>query len=144
MRPVHAPWPGWKAWTAVAVGGALGAEARWLLGLLFPQMPGSFDATTFGINLSASAVLGFLTSWWILRPSVPAWLKAGAGPGLLGSFSTFSAVALSLETMAAGGAHGLWLLYGGLTAAGGVVFAAAGLWLGNRAARSRIRQGGSP
>ena len=69
--------PGWQVWTAVAVGGLAGAEARYVLTELYPPVPGGFDTTIFIINAAASAALGFLTSWWILRPTVPFWLRAG-------------------------------------------------------------------
>lgn len=124
--------PGWRVWTAVAAGGAAGSEARYLLTELYPPSPGAFDTTTFTINIAASAALGFLTSWWLFRPSVPFWLRAGLGPGLLGSFSTFSALALSIETLLVSGQHGTWLLYAGLSTAAGPAAAGTGLAAGNR------------
>ncbi|WP_318241852.1 fluoride efflux transporter FluC [Arthrobacter pullicola] len=116
----------------MAVGGLAGSEARYLLTALFPPVPGAFDTTTFTINIAASAALGFLTSWWLFRPTVPFWLRAGLGPGLLGSFSTFSALALSIETLLVSGRHGTWLLYAGLSTAVGLAAAGAGLAAGNR------------
>lgn len=127
--------PGWKAWAAVAAGGLAGAEARYLLTLAFDAGPGAFDAATFAINVSASAALGFLTSWWLFRPAVPFWLKAGLGTGLLGSFSTFSALALTLERQLAASAHGAWILYAGTSTAAGLLAAGAGLWAGARLGR---------
>ncbi|MBD7995428.1 CrcB family protein [Arthrobacter sp. Sa2CUA1] len=129
--------PGWRVWTAVAVGGLAGSEARYLLTQLYPPLPGTFDTMTFTINVAASAALGFLTSWWLFHPAVPFWLRAGLGPGLLGSFSTFSALALSVETLLASGRHGTWLLYAGLSAAAGLAAAGAGLAAGRRLARRR-------
>ena len=123
--------PGWQVWTAVAVGGGVGAEARYLLTALFP-VPGAFDTTIFIINAAASAALGFLTSWWLFRPTVPFWLRAGLGPGLLGSFSTFSALTLSIGTLLESGQHGTWLLYAGLSTVVGLAAAGAGLAAGQR------------
>ena len=138
--------PGWQVWTAVAVGGLAGSEARYLLTRLFPADPGAFDTTILTINVAASAALGFLTSWWLLRPAVPFWLRAGLGPGLLGSFSTFSALALSIGSLLESGRHGAWLLYAGLSTAAGLAAAGAGLAAGSVLMRRRggPRQEGQP
>ena len=142
------PRPGWPVWAAVAAGAFTGTEARYGLLQLFPPRDGSPDWATLGINTGASLVLGFLTSWWLTRPRTPFWLKAGLGPGLLGSFSTFSALALSLELPLGTGRHGLWISYLALSLVGGLAAAAAGLWLGARAgapaARRRRSPGGAP
>jgi CrcB protein len=127
--------PGWQAWAAVAVGGLAGSEARYLLTMIFPPDPDAFDLTTFIINIAASAALGFLTAWWLFRPQVPFWLRAGLGPGLLGSFSTFSALALSIGTLLESGRHGTWLLYAGLSTIVGLAAAGAGLAAGGRIVR---------
>ena len=127
---------GWQVWAAVAGGAVAGAEARYGLLQLFPPDTASVDWTTLSINAGASLALGFLTSWWLSRPHAPFWLKAGLGPGLLGSFSTFSAVALSLEGFLSAGHYGLWISYLLLSLAAGLSAAAAGLWLGSRAGGS--------
>ena len=129
--------PGWQAWAAVAVGGLAGSEARYLLTRLFPTDPVSFDTTIFAINVTASAALGFFTSWWLFRPAVPFWLRAGLGPGLLGSFSTFSAFALSIGTLLEAGRHGTWLLYAVLSTAAGLAAAGTGLAAGSAVMRRR-------
>ncbi len=103
-------------WFAVAAGGFLGTEARYLLGLLFPELAGAFPWTTLAVNVAGSLVLGFLTSRWAARPATPRWFEAGLGPGLVGSFTTFSAVTLALATAFPGllsaGYLGLSLLLG--------------------------------
>ena len=124
---------GWQVWAAVAAGAFLGAEGRYWLLEAFPPAPAAIDWTTLGINIGASLLLGFLTSQWLRQPAAPFWLKAGLGPGLLGSFSTFSALALTVEDSLARGRPGVWLAYLLLSVAGGLAAAAAGLWLGNRA-----------
>ncbi|MCC9196039.1 CrcB family protein [Arthrobacter sp. zg-Y820] len=128
-----APRLGWPVWAAVAAGAFAGAEARYGLLQVFAPEPGSVDWATLGINAGASLALGFLTSWWLSRPQTPFWLKAGLGPGFLGSFSTFSALALSLELPLSAGRHGVWISSLTLSLAGGLAAAAAGLWLGSRA-----------
>lgn len=142
-RPTR-PNLGWRVWTAVAAGAFAGAEARYGLLLLFPPETGSTDWTTLGINAGASLALGFLTSWWLSSPQSPFWLRAGLGPGFLGTFSTFSSLALSLELPLGTGRHGEWISYLALSLISGLAAAAAGLWLGSRAGAAAALRRGSP
>jgi CrcB protein len=121
---------GWRAWAAVAAGGLLGTELRYGLGLLFPEAAGSVPWTTLGINVAGSFVLGALTTIWIARPHTAFWLRAGIGPGVLGSFTTFSALALSVDRLAGEGLHGVWLAYLCLSVILGLGAAAAGWRVG--------------
>lgn len=120
---------GWKIWAAVAVGGFVGTEARYLLGLLFPETPAVFPWTTLGINVAGSFLLGWLTALWAGGTREPRWLQAGLGPGLLGSFTTFSAVTLTVVTEPA-----LLVPYLAVSLAVGLAAAAAGIAAGQRAA----------
>jgi len=124
MRP--AAGPGWRAWTAVAAGALVGTELRYGLGLLFPEEAGAVPWTTLSINVSGSFVLAALTTLWMARPRTAFWLRAGIGPGLLGSFTTFSAVVFSLDQQARSGHHVTWLIYLGLSLLLGLGAAAAG------------------
>jgi fluoride exporter len=101
----------WKAWAAVAVGGLVGSELRYGLGVLFPEQAGSVPWTTLTINVAGSFILGLLTTVWIARPQTAFWLRAGIGPGLLGSFTTFSALVASVDQLARGGFHAAWMSY---------------------------------
>jgi CrcB protein len=118
--------PGWKAWIAVAVGGLAGSELRYGLGLLFPEHPGSVPWTTLAINVSGSFILALLTTLWIARPRTSFWIRAGIGPGILGSFTTFSAVVFALDRQIRDGQQSLWLLYLALSLILGLGAAAAG------------------
>ena len=85
---------------AVVLGAILGTGLR--LGIDELVAPDSaFPWATLLINVVGSFVLGLLVArvW----PSAPAWLRAGLGTGLLGSFTTFSAVIVSLLTLTAAG-----------------------------------------
>lgn len=128
--------PGWRAWTAVAVGGLLGTELRYGLGLAFPEASGSVPWTTLSINISGSFVLAALTTVWMARPHTSFWLRAGIGPGLLGSFTTFSALAFSVDQLARGGFHAAWLVYLWLSLLLGLGAATAG-WKTGRALTDR-------
>lgn len=118
--------PGWRAWVAVAVGALAGTELRYGLGLLFPEASGAVPWTTLSINVGGSFILAALTTLWIARPRTAFWLRAGIGPGLLGSFTTFSAVVFSIDQQARNGHHAAWLVYLGLSLVLGLGAAAAG------------------
>lgn len=124
----------WHVWCAVAVGGLAGTELRYLLGLLLIEEPGAFPWTTLAVNVSGSLLLGCLTARWTIRPQTPFWLRAGLGPGLLGSFTTFSAVSLALFERIPGPE---FFLYLGASVIFGFSAAAAGLALGRRAGGAR-------
>jgi len=85
---------------AVVLGGILGTGLRLTINALV--VPDSaFPWATLLINVLGSLVLGFLIArvW----PTAPAWLRAGLGTGLLGSFTTFSAVIVALLTLTSSG-----------------------------------------
>jgi CrcB protein len=113
---------------AVLVGGLVGSALRLVVDALIPHADDAFPLSTLLINLLGSLVLGVLVAR--LWPTAPEWMRAGLGTGLLGSFTTFSAVVASLFTLTRAGAGGLALLYLAISLAGGVAFAALGLWLG--------------
>lgn len=123
MKP--AGMPAGRAWLAVAAGGLIGAELRYGLGLAFPDLPGAVPWATLLINVGGSFVLAALTTLWIARPQTAFWLRAGLGPGLLGSFTTFSAVVFSVDQLARAGEHVAWAAYLALSVLLGL--AAAGL-----------------
>jgi len=123
MKP--AGMPAGRAWLAVAAGGLIGAELRYGLGLAFPDLPGAVPWATLLINVGGSFALAALTTIWIARPQTAFWLRAGLGPGLLGSFTTFSAVVFSVDQLARAGEHMAWAAYLALSVLLGL--AAAGL-----------------
>ena len=119
---------------AVFAGGLVGTLLRLLIDLAVPHGDDDFPVSTLLINLVGAFALGLLTAW--LWPRASASLKALLGPGLLGSFTTFSAVAVSLVALADAGE---WVV--------GVVYLVATVALGLGAAWGGLRVGsiaGSP
>ena len=115
---------------ALVVGGLVGTGLRLGIDTLLPHAADELPWSTLLINVAGSFVLAALVArvW----PWAPHWLKAGLGAGLLGSFTTFSALAVSLVTLAEADE---WLLGTGyLIASLGLGLAAAtlGLFLGRR------------
>ncbi|MEK2475056.1 MULTISPECIES: fluoride efflux transporter FluC [Streptomyces] len=109
-RPL--PWQGeWPVIGAVAVGGALGATARYAAGLLWPTPEAAFPWTTLVVNVVGCALMGILmvliTEVWtghrLLRPFL--------GTGILGGFTTFSTYAVDIGRLAAAGRLPLALAY---------------------------------
>jgi fluoride exporter len=86
---------------ATAVGGALGALARWGLETAFPAGDGGFPWTTFLINVVGSALLAGLP----LLPVVRRYRWAGVllGAGVLGGFTTMSTASVDTFTLLDGG-----------------------------------------
>ena len=117
---------GLRAWLAVAAGALIGTELRYGLAVAFPELPGAFPWTTLGINVAGSFVLAALTTVWMVRPQTAFWLRAGLGPGLLGSFTTFSAVVFSVDQLARAGQHGVWAAYLALSLLLGLAAAGVG------------------
>lgn len=111
---------------AVAVGGALGTGLRFAADLLLPHERSGFPLSTLLVNVVGAFALGILVAR--LWPVAPEWLRAGLGAGLLGSFTTFSAIAVSMIELPLPTAA----LYLGLTLVLGLAAALAGLRLGRR------------
>lgn len=83
----------------IALGGALGSLLRWgLSGALQRAGGGTFPWGTFAVNAVGSLAIGFVATLALERALVPPALRALLIPGLLGGFTTFSA--LSFETVA--------------------------------------------
>lgn len=129
------PAPAWRAWLAVSAGGLVGSELRYGLALAFPDQPASLPWATLWINVAGSFVLAALTTAWMARPRTAFWLRAGLGPGLLGSFTTFSAVVFAVDQLARAGQHTVWIAYLALSLLLGLAAAAAGWRLGKRLTR---------
>ena len=81
----------------IAVGGGLGAEARYGISLLLPTMPGHFPWATFVTNVSGCLCIGALmvliTEVW----SAHRLLRPFLGVGVLGGFTTFSTYAVEIR-----------------------------------------------
>ena len=130
-----------RAWLAVAVGGFTGSELRYGALLAWPEGHG-FPWTTLAINVIGSFVLAFLTTWWLRRPHIRFWVRAGIGPGILGSFTTFSSVAIAVVTLSH---EQLWtaVAYLAVSLALGLGAAGIGWRLGARAGRPSPKPSGA-
>lgn len=125
----------WRQIIAVLVGGVIGTGARLGVDLLLTHAtPGSLAWSTVVVNVGGSFLLGLLVSTLWRRPGFPVWARAGLGTGVLGSFTTFSAMAVNsvagaveLNLVSAVGALVLSLVLGLLAAWGGLALGGRGL-----------------
>lgn len=95
-------------WTiaAVAMGGALGAAARYGLAQAWPTPATGFPWATFAVNVTGCLAIGMLLGVQ-RRPLV----RAFAGTGVLGGFTTFSAYAVETDGLWRAGRPGLAIAY---------------------------------
>ena len=74
---------------AVAVGAALGALARWQVGVMFNTRWAGFPLGTLLVNLLGGLLIGMAMEWLGRQPNE--WLKLLLVTGFLGGLTTFSA-----------------------------------------------------
>jgi CrcB protein len=110
----------------ISVGGALGASARYGLGVAVPAGPTGFPWATFGINVLGCLLIGVLMVLVTELFPTRRLLRPFVGVGVLGGFTTFSTYVVEIQHLLTAGALRTALLYLG----GTVVAAVAATWLG--------------
>ncbi|MER6563641.1 fluoride efflux transporter CrcB [Streptomyces sp. NPDC001027] len=121
----------------VAVGGGIGAVARYAAALRWPTGDGGFPWTTFWVNVVGCAVIGVflvvitevVTAHRLVRPFF--------GTGVLGGFTTFSTYAVDVQKLLDAGRTGAALTY----LAGTLAAALAAVWLAATATRRVLSRG---
>jgi CrcB protein len=106
---------------AIAAGGAIGATGRWAVAELLdgagtPHVPGTWPWATLAVNVIGCLLIG-MAARTLSTGTVP-W--AFAVTGVLGGFTTFSALAVELNDLADAERLPLAVLYGAVTLAAGV------------------------
>jgi len=92
---------------AIALGGFVGGETRYLLGLAFPTAHDGFPATTFAINVSGSFILALLLVL-ILEVWPPTkYLRPALCTGFCGAYTTFSTWMVDTDKLVSAGRYGL-------------------------------------
>lgn len=89
---------------AIALGGAAGALARWLVASgVYRWLGREFPWGTLAVNVAGSFAMGLLAVLLVERLALgPAW-RAGLLVGFLGAFTTFSTFALETVELAGDG-----------------------------------------
>lgn len=122
---------------AVAAGGVLGAEARFLLGVLFPQAPGGWPWTTFWINVTGCALIGVLLTVLAATRRPHPLLRPLLGVGVLGGYTTFSTWAVDVVDLAVAGRPGTALVHVLVTPVAAVLACALGIGVARRCTGGR-------
>ncbi|MFJ8780159.1 MULTISPECIES: fluoride efflux transporter CrcB [unclassified Streptomyces] len=119
----------------VALGGALGAVARYALSLHWPAPPGGFPWATFWTNVVGCAVIGVfmvvITDVWAAHRLVRPFF----GTGVLGGFTTFSTYAVDIQKLVDHGRPAMGLAYLAAT----LLAALTAVWLASTATRRVLK-----
>lgn len=86
----------------VALGGMIGAGARYAATLAWPTTPATFPWTILLVNVIGCTVIGAVTALLEQWPT-RRWVRPLLGTGVLGGFTTFSAYALDVTQLMATG-----------------------------------------
>lgn len=113
---------------AVALGGAAGSLARYALvaGLKRADLAGLWG--TLAVNVLGSFAIGAAWAWCLARPETPEWFRLGLMAGVLGGFTTLSAVSLETLQLMQGGAPGAALANAAANIVLGLAACFAGMW----------------
>ena len=112
---------------AVAVGGIVGAEARYGLAVALPHAPGAWPWATLLANVSGCLLIGVLMVLVTERFRAHPLARPLLGVGVLGGYTTFSTYAVDAVTTAGAGRPGLALAYVAVTPLLALAAAAAGI-----------------
>lgn len=117
----------------VALGGALGACARYGISLLFPLLPGQWPIATFTANMLGCLCIGACYAL-VQASSLSGNLKLLIMTGFLGAMTTFSTFALEAWQLLTHNAHLLALSYLLASLLAGIICLAAGHYIGQQLA----------
>lgn len=119
----------------VALGGAIGASARYGASLLWPTAPDAFPWTTLIVNAVGCAIIGVfmvvITDIWAAHRLVRPFF----GTGVLGGFTTFSTYATDIQRLVNGKDARMGLAYLALT----LVAALVSVWVAATLTRRVIK-----
>jgi len=119
----------------VAIGSAVGGVIRYLLGGAIQRaLAASFPVGTMVINVTGSALLGFIFRYALETPAVTPEIRALLGVGFCGGYTTFSTFSYETLTLLEDGDWRRAGLYVGVSLLGSVLAA----FLGFMAARELI------
>ena len=89
----------------VAIGGALGAVARYGVAVLVARFwMGEFPLATFVINVSGSFILGFFTPFAVEKSSLDPLWRLLVATGFVGEYTTFSTFEYETQALTETGA----------------------------------------
>jgi CrcB protein len=124
---------------AIGIGGAIGSLGRLGIETLQPPWNGvGWPWATLAINVLGCLAIGALATLPRLRQG-PTWIRPFLITGLLGGFTTYSALALEAGILLDSGHPGSAVGYLAATMVGGLAAATLGRWLVERDLPSEAR-----
>lgn len=120
---------------ALACGGALGAICRYALSRALPTQTGRFPWGTFLINVSGSAVLGFILIVLIERFPRGRLARPVIGTGFIGAYTTFSTFMVEAILLVRDGHPVVAIAYVAASLIAGLV----AVWIGMTGARLAVK-----
>lgn len=114
----------------MALGGALGAAARYGVSSWLAPLTGTNAWATFTVNVIGALALGVLVGLLEQRPSVDPLVRLALATGVLGGFTTFSTWTFEMVAQAENGAIASSMLNLGGSVLLGIAAMVAGLAIG--------------
>jgi CrcB protein len=111
----------------IALGGTIGATARFKLAEAVPHAPGQFPWATFWTNMSGSFVLGFLLIILLERFPPTRYVRPFLATGIIGAYTTMSTYMVEVAELIKDGHAATGLLYGVGSAVIGLLLAYGGI-----------------
>lgn len=112
---------------AVGIGAALGAIARWLLGMWLNHATSSLPWGTLAANLVGAYLIGLALGCFLLFPETPGWMKLLVTTGFLGGLTTFSTFSAETVGLIERGEYLMAIGYSGLSLFGALMLTVLGL-----------------
>lgn len=112
---------------AIALGGALGAPARYGVAQVIHVPPHGFPWATFWTNISGSFALGLVLALFLERFPPSRYLRPFVATGFLGAYTTYSTFAVESVVLGKDGHVGVALAYAATSLVAGFIAAWAGL-----------------
>ncbi|WP_335870808.1 fluoride efflux transporter FluC [Bacillus sp. 2205SS5-2] len=117
----------------VFFGGAIGSLLRYLVSVLGNQ--GGFPFGTLSVNILGAFLLGYVTHIFFHQVKFPPLIVRGVSTGLIGSFTTFSALSVEMANYILNEEYFYFVSYLFVSVLGGLVFALLGYALGGKRGR---------
>jgi fluoride exporter len=124
------------AYLLAALGGAVGASARWAVASALPSSPGGWPWATLLVNLTGCLLIGVLLAVLLARYTSSPWLRPFLATGVLGGYTTYSSFAVDAVALVDSGRPALAAGYVVASVLGGVLAVVAGLLAGRAAVRA--------
>ncbi|MEV0490894.1 fluoride efflux transporter FluC [Streptomyces atratus] len=138
-RRTRRPGGQWPVLGVIALGGAVGATARYGASLIWDTPPGGFPWTTLVVNVLGCAVIGvfmvLISDVWAAHRLVRPFF----GTGMLGGFTTFSTYVVDIGRLVDGGRARTGIAYLGLTPLAALAAVWSAVWVTRRVLAWRQR-----